>query len=237
MDLKLTHWSNEQYENFINTLKQNGDNKFIEFNKKLIFTKYEFIGIKTSILRNYAKESAKGNPYNFLALCKKDYYEEVLLRGLIIGYLKTDFENLIPLVESYIDDIDNWALCDLFCGSLKIAKKLKKEFWCYIKNCVKLPNPYKVRFSIVMMLDYYLEPDYIDEVLDMIDNISLDDYYVKMAKAWLVSISYVKLRDRTLAYLKNSCLDDWTYNRALQKAIESKRVGIEEKEMLRRLKR
>ena len=237
MDLKSIYWNKEQYENFINTLKRSADTEFIEFNKKLIFTNYKFIGVKTNILRSYAKEIAKGDPHNFLKLCKKDYYEEVLLRGMVIGYLKTDFKNLIPLVESYIDDIDNWALCDSFCSGLKIAKKFKKEFWEYIKICIKLPNPYKVRFSIVMMLDYYLDNDYLDDVLDMIDDISLDDYYVKMAKAWLLSISYIKFSDKTIDYLKTSNIDDWTYNKSLQKAIESRRVGVKEKEILRKLKR
>ena len=237
MDLKSIHWSKGQYDNFINTLKNSADTKFVEFNRKLIFTKYEFIGIKTNILRSYAKEIAKGNTHDFLKLCEKNYYEEVLLRGLVIGYLKTDCESLVPIIESYINDIDNWALCDLFCSSLKITKKFKKEFWKYIKICIKSPNPYEVRFSIVMMLDYYLDPDYIDDVLNMIDGVSLDDYYVKMAKAWLLSISYIKFKNKTLDYLKTSNIDDWTYNKSLQKAIESKRIGIEEKEILRRLKR
>ena len=40
-----------------------------------------------------------------------------------------------------------------------------------------------------------------------------------------------------LEYLKNNTLDDFTYNKALQKAIESFRISNDKKEELRKLKR
>ena len=39
----------------------------------------------------------------------------------------------------------------------------------------------------------------------------------KMAIAWAVSICYIKFLDLTSDYLKHNTLDDFTYNKALQK--------------------
>ena len=58
-----------------------------------------------------------------------------------------------------------------------------------------------------------------------------------MAVAWLISIAYVKQKEKTLEYLKNNQLDDFTHNKAIQKIIESYRVSQKEKEFIKTLKR
>ena len=58
-----------------------------------------------------------------------------------------------------------------------------------------------------------------------------------MAVAWAVSIYYIKMPERTMEYLRDCALDDWTYNKALQKITESTRVSWETKEQIRGMKR
>ena len=60
---------------------------------------------------------------------------------------------------------------------------------------------------------------------------------MKMAVAWLLSICFVKFYDETLAFMKTAELDDFTYNKALQKARESLRISKEEKKQLQAMKR
>jgi 3-methyladenine DNA glycosylase AlkD len=86
-------------------------------------------------------------------------------------------------------------------------------------------------------MDFYIEYAYIDEVLDIYDNIKHDGYYVKMAIAWALSVCFVKFPDKTMAYFKNNTLDDFTYNKALQKIIESNRVSTENKVIIKAMKR
>lgn len=69
------------------------------------------------------------------------------------------------------------------------------------------------------------------------DHIRHEGYYVKMAVAWALSVCFVKYPDRTLDYLKNSSLDDDTYNKALQKIVESYRVPADLKAVVRSMKR
>jgi len=91
--------------------------------------------------------------------------------------------------------------------------------------------------GVVMLLDHFITEDYIDCVLEEMDKIHQDAYYVKMAVAWNLSVCFVKFRDKTLSYLRTNHLDDWTYNKTIQKIRESYRVTKEDKEMLLKMKR
>lgn len=234
LNLGQVVWSENTYREFIDSLKKQKDDGFIDFSKKLIYSKREFMGIRTPIIKSYAKDIAKGNKERFIKFSKKDYYEEVLLRGFIIANIHSDYEYILPMINEYIDDIDNWSLCDLFCSSLKVVKKYPDKFWEYIQECLSSKNPWRIRFAVVLMLDYYIVPQYIKQVLDLCDNIHCDDYYVKMAVAWLISVSYVKFKDLTIEYLKNSHLDNFTYNKAIRKIVESRRVAENEKKNIKK---
>ena len=88
-----------------------------------------------------------------------------------------------------------------------------------------------------MMLDFYITEEYIDQVLEILNNIKHDGYYVKMAVAWTLQVAFVKFPVKTMKLLKNNKIDDWTYNKALQKIIESYRVNEETKNEIRKMKR
>ncbi|MNH46031.1 hypothetical protein D3C79_1086570 [compost metagenome] len=60
---------------------------------------------------------------------------------------------------------------------------------------------------------------------------------MKMAVSWALSMCYVKLPAATIDYLRTNTLDDFTYNKALQKITESYRVDPESKKMIRGMKR
>ena len=88
-----------------------------------------------------------------------------------------------------------------------------------------------------MIFDYYINDQYIDEVLKILDNIKSDKYYVQMANAWAISICLIKYYNKALEFLKTTKIDDFTYNKGIQKAIESYRITNEQKDFLRTLKR
>lgn len=58
-----------------------------------------------------------------------------------------------------------------------------------------------------------------------------------MAVAWTISIAFVKYKEKTLKFLQNSKLDNFTYNKALQKIVESYRVDKVTKEEIKKMKR
>jgi 3-methyladenine DNA glycosylase AlkD len=94
-----------------------------------------------------------------------------------------------------------------------------------------------IRFGVVMLLNYYVEEAYIEKALQAMDQIHCDAYYVKMGVAWAISMYYVKFPEITMKYLKENHLDDFTYNKTLQKITESLKVDKETKDLIRSMKR
>ena len=224
----------QDYTKYLNNYKE--DKKFIDFNKKLIFTKYEILGIKVPNMRKIAKEISKTDIISFLNNVENNTYEEVMIEGLTISYIK-DIDLCLKYFNKFINKIDNWAICDTCISSMKIVNKNKELFLRQIKKYIKSKDEYVVRVGVVLLLDYYIEDSYIDLVFDMINSINREEYYINMAIAWLVSVCFVKYRNKTFKYLKDNKLNKFTYNKSIQKIIESYRVSIEDKDVLRNMKR
>ena len=143
----------------------------------------------------------------------------------------------IEYLDFFVPKIDNWAVCDITCSSFKFKKEELPTIWKYILKYQKSKNEFELRFMVVMMMDYFLLDEYIDEVLTIIDKIKVDYYYTNMAISWLISVAFVKYRDKTIKYLKNNNLSTFTYQKSLQKIIDSYRVSQKDKDMIRKMKK
>lgn len=213
------------------------DEKYKDFHSRLCPGTTNIVGVRTPVLRNYAKELNRKYSLNELLKEIDDtLYEEIMLQGMLIG-LSKNIEEVLKYTKTFIPKIDNWAICDVFCAGLKITKKYKKEMWNFIQKYLNSDKEFEIRFGIVIILDYYIDEEYLDKNFEIFQKIKNDNYYVKMAIAWAISICLIKYYDKTIKYLKKAKLDDWTYNKSLQKAIESYRISDEQKEYLRKMKK
>ena len=217
------------------------DEKYKEFHSGLCPNTDNILGVRVPILRDYAKQLVKENDIQYLLEnIDNEYYEEIMLQGMIIGQAKEkDFEKIKRWIQDFIPKIDNWAVCDVFCAGLKLTKKYEKEMWQLIQEYLKSSKEFYLRFAIVMILDFYIKEEYLDKDLEIFNNIKSDKYYVQMAVAWAISICLIKYYDRTIEFLRsgNCKLDDFTYNKSLQKARESYRISKEQKKELQAMKR
>ncbi|MBO4816556.1 MAG: DNA alkylation repair protein [Clostridia bacterium] len=219
-----------------NKLFEMQDLKYKEFHSSLSPNVDNIIGVRVPKVRQYAKELYKNNELEDIKIGDK-YCEELMLQGFIIGLqTKEPIEKVISKIDEFVPKINSWAVCDTFCSSLKITKKYPKEIFNLIEKYLKSKKEYEIRFSIVMLLDYYINDEYIDKVLEILENIKSYKYYVQMANAWAISVALVKYYEKTIKFLENCNLDKFTYNKAIQKAIESYRITNEQKEYLRNLK-
>lgn len=221
----------------LNELK---DTDYAKFNQKLCpDTAKTVIGIRIPQLRNLAKQiSAIDNWKELIEQFDISNFEETILKGLIIAYSKIDIEEKLELVKDFVPQMDSWAITDTFCPTLKIKEKDLNTVWNFILPYGKSNKEFEARFCIIMMLDYYLNDEYVDKVLKVIDEIENDAYYVQMAKAWTIAEIGIKFNEKAMNYLtsKNN-LDKFTYNKALQKMIESYRISDKQKIILRNMKR
>ncbi|MDF2537186.1 MAG: alkylation repair protein [Herbinix sp.] len=218
-------------------LKELAEEKYRIFSASLIPGKENVLGVRLPLLRKLAVRIAKGDWQDYLNQAQDDTMEEVMLQGMVIGTIKTDIEVILKLTEEFIPKIDCWSVCDSFCGSLKIVKDNRERVWKFLQQYFNSDQEYDIRFGVVMLLGYYVLPEYYEKAFTIFDNIKQEGYYVKMAVAWAISTYYTSFPDQTLDYLKRCNLDDFTYNKALQKITESLKVDLKTKEIIRSMKR
>ena len=219
-------------------LEELSDEEYRKFHTGLCPKSSEILGVRVPILRNFAKEIIKeGNIEEYLENALDNSYEEILLQGMVLGLWKTNIEKFSKYLESFIPKINSWAVCDVSVAGFKITKKNMEYMWNFLQKYLKSNKEFELRFAIVMLLDFYITDEYIDKVLQILNNIKNDEYYVKMAIAWTLQVAFVKFPNETMKLLKNNKLDDWTYNKALQKIIESYRVDENTKNEIKKMKR
>lgn len=217
-----------------NEINNNIDLKYRDFSKKLLPSVKNIRGVRIPVLRRIAKNV--NDSINFLENVSNESFEETMIEGFVIGNLK-DKDIVIKYIDRFLSKIDNWSICDSFCASLKIVNKNKDYFFDYICNYKDSKKEYYLRFMLVMFLNYYIELKYLEKMFEIIDNIKKEDYYVKMAIAWFLSMCYIKYPSETLEYLEEAKLDNFTYNKSIQKMIESKKIDVKTKNELKKLKR
>ena len=225
-------------------LMQDSEEKYRDFNASLVpGDNIHMLGIRVPKLRETAKTLAKENGRQYIEEItvyeqRQDiYHEELLLHGMIIGYLKCDMEERMRFLDEFVPQINNWAVCDSSCMTYKFMKKDQELWYHYLEKFFHSDREYEIRFGIVSLLDHFITEEFIDRVLDKLADIRHEGYYVKMAIAWAVSVCYVKFPKQTWELLEGDELDDFTHQKSIQKIRESYRVSKEEKEKVLGLKR
>lgn len=212
------------------------DLKYKEFACKLMPTvnPETVIGVRTPDLRKLAREFSKTpEASEFLKILPHVYYEENNLHGFLIETIK-DYDGAVAALDEFLPYIDNWATCDLL--SMKIFKKHLPQLYEKIKVWLISGRTYTVRFGIGMLMSFYLDDAFRPEVLELVAGIRSEEYYLNMMIAWLFATALAKQYEAALPYIQEQRLEKWTHNKAIQKAIESYRIGDEAKAYLRTLK-
>lgn len=218
-------------------LNELADEKYRLFSSSLTPGADHILGVRLPVLRKIAKTLAKGDFRHYLREASDETFEEIMLQGMVIGYCKAGLEEKFKLIADFVPLINNWAVCDSFCNGLKIVKDFREEFWNFLQQYLNSEKEYEIRFGVVMLLNYYITPEYALPAFAQFNKIKHEGYYAKMAVAWAVSLYYISFPEITEAYLKNNELDDFTYNKAIQKITESLRVDPNTKNMLKSMKR
>jgi len=213
------------------------EEEYKKFSSNLLPGINNILGVRIPALRKIAKQIAANDWRSYLEKASDEYFEEIMLQGMVIGYAKAELEEKLSYVKKFDPKINNWSVCDSFCSGLKITTKYKEQVWDFLKKYYSSNNEFELRFYVVMLIFYYIDDEYIQQVLDALNTIKHDGYYIKMAVAWAVSMCYVKLPIATTTFLINNDLDDFTYNKALQKITESLKVDQETKAVIRSMRR
>ncbi len=216
---KLISMGEEGYRDFCSSLMPTVD-------------KNKVIGVRIPKLRKYAKELTdyKG----FLKELPHKYYEENNLHAFLIEKEK-DFEKCVELIDAFLPHIDNWATCDSM--KPKALKTEPQKLLKHIKQWIKSKDVYSVRYAMNLLMSFYLDENFKREYLSLVAEVTSDEYYINMMRAWYFATALAKQYNETLPFIENGTLDVWTHNKTIQKATESYRITKEQKAYLKTLKK
>ena len=224
------------YREIRSELTKNIDDKYQIFVSKANPTNRPILGVRIPTVREIARSIPRED---FAEILKVEpvSQEELMLRGMLIA--RMPYDEMCKNFDSQVAVIDDWCSCDTFCASLKpLIKKHHQEFFEQkIDPLLRSKKEFEVRVGLVLLLGY-VSPDYLAVIFDRVEKLTgREEYYMKMAIAWLLAECFIKFPEATLGYLKVSKLPKWTFNKTISKICDSFRVEEDIKKYLKTLRR
>ena len=159
-----------------------GWHKFIPTSKKIY-------GVYLTEINKIVSKYVSGGFKLVEDLWKSGYLEERILAAKILGKIcDKNPEKSLKLIKRFVNDVDNWAVCDTLAtqGIRVIVKKKQKEFLDLSKKLVRSKNLWHRRFGIVLLINFKKEKSLRKEIESIIKQVENDNEdYVKKAVAWL----------------------------------------------------
>lgn len=212
------------------------DITYRDFHSRLIpnIEKDRVIGIRTPILRKFAKEYAKtDDAQKFIRELPHYYYEENNLHMMIITGIK-DYDTCVIEIERFLPYIDNWATCDLPVP--KCFYKNKEKLIDNVISWIKSDDTYTIRYGIETLMSIYLDDAFESSYPRLVSEVISDEYYVNMMIAWYFATALAKQWEAVIPYIEEKRLPEWVHKKTIQKAVESYRITDEQKKYLRTLR-
>ena len=261
-------------DNLIERLKREAEEQYRIFNQKFVLTNRNvMLGVKVPKMRSIAREIADGDWEEFLGRygfgiagdgcvlerCRTIFFEEVMIIGMVIDLINVPPSVRLALVAQFVPLIDNWAVCDVFCGGAKwvgepgrgpkacnrvpleqVWEFLQRYLFPDVEECHPQvessgtghrreyggENPqgcseFEIRFGVVMLMSYFLVPEYIGKVFEVLSRVRKGDYYVDMAVAWCLATARAKFDAQTQAFVAGAGLPAGVLKKYEQKVRDS----------------
>ncbi|PID31114.1 hypothetical protein CR973_00355 [Candidatus Saccharibacteria bacterium] len=213
-----------------------GNEEYAAFNKRIVNTSKEVIGVRVPDLRRLARQLAKtmtgaDDFKRFLGEVDWRVFDEVMLAGLVLNAVKLSNEEHIELAKQYLVKADSWAEIDIFAE--KKARFATAAYWQFAIESIQDDREFVARYGVIAMMSNFLDDAHIDQVFRHLRQLKNDAYYVKIACAWLYATAAIDYYEATMAELERSEIDPWTRRKAYQKMLESSRPSSRQKTAIR----
>ena len=209
------------------------------------------LGLHSPEMKQIAKQlSSKGGEviHAFEATPNNELcYEETVVWGFLINLVKCPLAERLAMLEHYVPVLDNWAVCDSYCAHAKwMARADMETLWEFLQRWFDSDREFEVRFAVVVAMCYFLNDEWLERVLQRIDNLDIDriksdyktvkgkpkvaqqgtvqgaePYYVRMGIAWLLASALAKFPERTRTFVSASHLPADIIKLYIRKARES----------------
>ncbi len=193
------------------------------------------LGVRLPVLRKVAKElSGTAMGEAFLRVLPHGCCEENLLHGFLLERIREP-EKAMEAIERFLPYIDNWEVCDSV--NPEALAKCPDELLAHIRVWLTSEYPYTVRYGVGMLRRRFLDERFDPELLSLVAAIPAGEYYVEMMVAWFFATALAKRESETLPYFTDpDALSPSVRRKAIQKALESRRIPESIKRRLRALR-
>ena len=221
---------------FTERLRERAEPAYAKFMAGILPTvdKRTILGVRAPVMRGLVRE-VRGTPEAeaFLKELPHKYYDENALHAWLITEEK-DFSVCLARVREFLPFVDNWGICDGLMPA--VFKKHTAELRDQACAWARSSEPYVCRYGLGVLMWFFLDEAFEPEFMELAASVKSEEYYVKMMVAWYFAEALVRQKDATLAVIEGRRLERWTHNKAIQKAVESRRVPPELKAYLKTLR-
>jgi 3-methyladenine DNA glycosylase AlkD len=212
------------------------DASYADFQSRLMpeIPREKVIGVRMPALRAYSRTLVRDRQVReFMNHLPHTYYEENNVHAVMIEEI-SDYRKTIEALDAFLPFVDNWATCDMMCP--KVLGRHREELLPDIRRWLDAKPVYTVRFGLKCLMTWYLEGTHAPAAIAMTARVKREEYYIRMMVAWFFATALAKQYEMTVPYLEAHQLGDWVHRKAIQKAVESRRLTPAQKEYLKSLR-
>ena len=236
MNFNNFKWTNNDFNCFANYLLSlsKGHEKCV-WEKRIVNTNYDCIAVPSAEIDKIAREISKCNYKKYLDKMLHNNLSEMLVNAKVINRIK-NIDEYIYYLKNYIDLCDCWAMTDVL--KFPLAKNNKELFLALSKEFIYSDKPFKIRVGLLILMKEFVNDDYIDYIFSVLNYLKDNNhYYVQMMCAWLLCECVIKVRDKSVKYIRTCNLSSFVVNKAISKCHDSFRVREKDKELLKSFRR
>lgn len=221
------------YDSILSELSLSIKEGLSEFSAKLTPNSGKVLGVSVKDIRTIAK-AHKTDYQAILELEENDILEISLLKCITLGLAPLTIEEKCGYIELLAQGFKNWQQTDILASSLKLKRGEEEMLFLTAERLALKDGEFEARQGLVLILARLVEKERLQKIFELLDKVKYGKYYIDMAASWLISVLYVKFPELTREYLfGDNKLNKFTYDKAIQKTIESLRISASEKVYLR----
>lgn len=215
------------------------DEAYREFSARLVpnVPAESVVGVRVPEIRRLSGEMGEGERAAFMAGLPHEFHEENLLHAFCVERVR-GFGQCVAEVERFLPFATNWAVTDS-CNPRALASD-PDALLGRVRAWLGSDWPYTVRFALLSLMRHFLDARFSPAVLGLAASVRPEDYYVRMMQAWFFATALAKRWDEALPFVgeggEGAPLCGWVRAKAVQKAVESRRIPDGRKEILRSLR-
>ena len=144
-------------ESLVQELSGLADPEYRDFNTALIpGVSTPSLGIRVPVLRELGRRLMRSDWQSFLDKSRHyPLFEVQMLHAIVLGGARRPIDEKIPLLDAFLPVVDNWAVCDTLCNSLKPKPADKDALFRFVCICADSGQEFRKRFGLVMMMNRY----------------------------------------------------------------------------------